>query len=699
MSLKILGLCPVTSKLVLVVSAALLLALGGGCRRVTSNNNNDANKNTNTAGQNLTPTPTPVASPTATATVEPENPPPPTTPDEKDKKIDERVTYVGTQKQAFAHLVVSDAWINRFRRGRVQLFTQPEKELFHNDDIGTDDGGEASVRIARCSTIYIFKRTELKQSPCARAERSGAAAIACLLKGTLRYFNRHESQCDRTVRIETDNARIDFTGTYADVTYYPNLQKTFVQLRSGKAEVYPVVDPGGNGRLRTYSEQPIELLPSPIPDNDKGCVLIGKGAVPVVEGVPPQTAGPCFKFPVPVDILTRQDGASPLNPERAAETATGAKQPVTPGELGSDIRITPDEPDFHRQPLGVRKELELTARNYGREPLIIKEMKLDNNSLAEFEVMSDPCKNKPIESKGEGCKFKLAFTPKATGYRTATLNVSHNATDKSLLLSVDGFGDEAPPPKTASDIRLDISPSNGLFFRPRKIGTPETLYSTITNPGPANVTVKQVSISGGGNEAFVFDNQCRTPLKAGDSCKVGVTFTPRSEASTKLSLSVEAVEEVAGGKPLPLEVSTYNLSGGGGTLPRFRLSSTEMCFKDKWKALKESDRRPRTEESRTVTNDGQADLAVKSVQVNSDDFTLVRQDCTSKALPPGGSCTVTVGFTPQGKGLREGALSITHDDPKAAPGAVTLKGVGTARNPFVRAFDWLFRRNKSPCRK
>jgi hypothetical protein len=56
------------------------------------------------------------------------------------------------------------------------------------------------------------------------------------------------------------------------------------------------------------------------------------------------------------------------------------------------------------------------------------------------------------------------------------------------------------------------------------------------------------------------------------------------------------------------------------------------------------------------------------------------------------------GFTPRGSRLREGTLTITHDDPNRNPSNIPLKGVGTQRNILKRAYEFIFKRTKDPCK-
>ena len=99
-----------------------------------------------------------------------------------------------------------------------------------------------------------------------------------------------------------------------------------------------------------------------------------------------------------------------------------------------------------------------------------------------------------------------------------------------------------------------------------------------------------------------------------------------------------------------------------------------------------------------VTNKGVVSLTVSNVTVSPDDFTIVEDSCKGKDVAAAGECHVTVGFTPRESQLREGTLTIIHDDKKASPSRIALRGVGKHRNIFVRAYEAIFKRTKDPCK-
>jgi len=85
----------------------------------------------------------------------------------------------------------------------------------------------------------------------------------------------------------------------------------------------------------------------------------------------------------------------------------------------------------------------------------------------------------------------------------------------------------------------------------------------------------------------------------------------------------------------------------------------------------------------TYYNTGNRDLLISNIAIdagNPTDF-VQTNDCGTR-LPPGGSCTVTVNFTPQAMGLRSGTLTIADNAP-GSPRNVALSGTGLSPQQAV----------------
>jgi len=86
----------------------------------------------------------------------------------------------------------------------------------------------------------------------------------------------------------------------------------------------------------------------------------------------------------------------------------------------------------------------------------------------------------------------------------------------------------------------------------------------------------------------------------------------------------------------------------------------------------------------TVTNTGNSNLNVTAVSLtgtNNSEYSQTNT-CTSGAVAPQNTCTVSVTFTPATTGTRTANVSITDDAPKS-PQTVSLTGVGVGNGPAV----------------
>jgi hypothetical protein len=86
-------------------------------------------------------------------------------------------------------------------------------------------------------------------------------------------------------------------------------------------------------------------------------------------------------------------------------------------------------------------------------------------------------------------------------------------------------------------------------------------------------------------------------------------------------------------------------------------------------------------QSVTVANTGTAPLFINSAAVpNTLDFTVVGDGCPGLTLPPGGSCVMSMTFSPTAAGTRTAALTVTDNAP-GSPQTALLTGTGTGMNP------------------
>jgi hypothetical protein len=205
---------------------------------------------------------------------------------------------------------------------------------------------------------------------------------------------------------------------------------------------------------------------------------------------------------------------------------------------------------------------------------------------------------------------------------------------------------------------VSFSP-NSLTFAPQTDGTTSAAQTvTLTNSGDAALTLTSITASGD----FAVSQSCGASIAAGGTCALSVTFTPTAAGSRTGAVSVA---DNAIGSP-----QSILLTGTGVapvvTAPAVTLSPTSLTFAVETVGTASA---PQTV---TLTNSGTAPLSLTSIAA-SGDF-AVSQSCGA-SVAAGGSCTLSVTFTPTSSGTRTGTLSIT-DNATGSPQTVSLSGGG-----------------------
>jgi len=222
------------------------------------------------------------------------------------------------------------------------------------------------------------------------------------------------------------------------------------------------------------------------------------------------------------------------------------------------------------------------------------------------------------------------------------------------LISLGCGGAASPNPGSTPTANLGANPAT-LSFGNVTVGTTSTQKVVLTNTGQASVTVSAANLSG---SAFSISGLALPlTLAPGQNTSVNVSFTPTSAGNSSGSVSV-----VNNGPVSPMLVS---LSGIGVGAAQASLSPTSLSFGSVTLGNTAS-------QTVTLTNSGGSALNISAVSSNGD-FTN-HNNCPS-SLAAGGSCTLTVTFTPSAVGARSGTLSVS-DDASGSPQQATLSGTG-----------------------
>ena len=165
------------------------------------------------------------------------------------------------------------------------------------------------------------------------------------------------------------------------------------------------------------------------------------------------------------------------------------------------------------------------------------------------------------------------------------------------------------------------------------------------------------------------DCQIGTELGGGQQCQVEIAFSPAMAGDFQATVTVETVQGHS---------ANVTLTGTGAQDPgELQLSETGLNFGDV------ATGRQVLHELviANVAPEGSADLSVAQMLVVSGEtaFGIESTDC-DEAVPPGQSCSITVGFSPQEETAHAGVLRIRIDDSNYN---LSLSGRGVAPEPII----------------
>ncbi len=208
---------------------------------------------------------------------------------------------------------------------------------------------------------------------------------------------------------------------------------------------------------------------------------------------------------------------------------------------------------------------------------------------------------------------------------------------------------------------LSASPSS-LNFGTVQLNSSHSLSLTLTNVGTSTVTISGANItpSTANASTYSFVSHCQSPLKAGKSCTIAVTFLGNALGTLTATLNVT---DNAVGSPQHI-ILTGNVIDPVAQFNPARLAfGTEPVGSSTTLPVQ-------------LTNAGQTPLIISGISIvgaNSAGF-FQSNNCPVSLSPPN-SCTILVTFAPAAKGARTGTLTVT-DNVAAGQSPVALTATG-----------------------
>jgi uncharacterized repeat protein (TIGR01451 family) len=361
-----------------------------------------------------------------------------------------------------------------------------------------------------------------------------------------------------------------------------------------------------------------------------------------------------------------------------AGAVSGSTQTVSIGGAGvtSTVNFAPPAISFGSQRTGVASaQMTSVLTNSASTAVTITNVSLMGTNPGDFQLVTPSgsvtdCRTAGSVPAGGNCTIAVTFTPTATGSRNATVSVADSATASPHSFSLSGTG-------TAPAVTL--SSSSVTFANQIQTTTSAVQTLTLTNAGNATLNISAVALGGTNPSDFAIVTGSGTTCVGAavgftapnNTCTVALTFTPAT--ANPFSATVTFTDDASP------TTQAVNLSGTGVTPPTATPAPTSLTFT--------SQPTTTTSAAQTITlaNNGGAPLSVTSIALagtNAADFAFASPattcpTSTSGQVAAGGSCVLSVTFSPTAIGARTANITIVVTS-ITNPTPITLTGTGTA---------------------
>jgi sugar lactone lactonase YvrE len=305
--------------------------------------------------------------------------------------------------------------------------------------------------------------------------------------------------------------------------------------------------------------------------------------------------------------------------------------------------------------------LVVTLTNTGTSSLTVTNFTVGGANAGDFVATSpSPTCTGATLAAAATCTINVIFTPTTLTAETAQISITDDA-NSPVLVNLTGTG--ALPTATPS-------PTSIAFGNQIINTTSPAQMVTITNSSAVTLTITSVAVTGGNAGDFAQTNTCSTPVAAGGTCTISVTFTPTAVGARA---SAVLVTDNAANSP-----QSIALSGTGvATAAVVSLNPTSLTFT--------SQNTGTTSAAKTVvlTNTGNATLTITSIAVggaNAGDF--AQTNTCGASVAASGTCTISVTFSPTAAGARTASVLLT-DNANGSPQSILLTGTGAVLAPTV----------------
>jgi len=339
------------------------------------------------------------------------------------------------------------------------------------------------------------------------------------------------------------------------------------------------------------------------------------------------------------------------------DSANNSPQTVTLSGTGTApvvITVTPASETFAAQAVGTTSAGKvINVKNTGGQSTSIA-----TALSGDFSAPSNTCNG--TLGAGATCSITAVFTPSTTGSISGVITITDAGLNSPQIVTLTGT---AVAPVTFSPV--------SLAFGSQAVNMPSSPAKTVTiknNNSTGSLTLTLVT------SANYSTTGCTSPLSAGATCTMSVTFDPTADGSIDGAVTVTYT-----GTYSPVEVKLTGTGTGGGTSP-LKFTPATLAFTSQATGTTSAGK------TLTVQNISGSTVTLSSI-ATSGNFTAVggtTNPCSNTStLIAGASCTLSVTFSPSIAGAIQGALVISDNATPVNQQVVNL--TGTAVLPLTIA--------------
>ena len=224
------------------------------------------------------------------------------------------------------------------------------------------------------------------------------------------------------------------------------------------------------------------------------------------------------------------------------------------------------------------------------------------------------------------------------------------------------------PPAGASPLVPDIVVTPTVHdFGEVMVGETAREEVTVENGGGDPLVIGTIGFSLPDDEFAIEDDGCSgQQIAPASRCTLFVSFSPLDGGGESATLEIPSNDP-------DTSVATVALQGSGREVPRIAVDPESLDFG----AVPIGNEASR---SVSVTNEGGAGLTIGQLGIGGTDigvFAVQNDDCSGQTIAPGGSCLVSVAFSPDSRGAKGATLVIPSDAVNNTSLEVPLSGEGT----------------------